>query len=240
MSDLTSLYSAIVADLEQAGAVSPYPADANEPDPRYLSYGVRAPQLKVIIQTHQAALRKLSKAQKRQLAHQLIESGYGEQQSVALHILKPLTAYFEPDKFAELDHIIRALRGWSKVDAYTGNLLPKILLSYPEELLPLVQTWNQDANMWLRRTSVVLFTRNIAKSRQFTDVALSLGEQLLFDSEDLVQKGVGWMLKDLMKVEKARILPYVQDLRRRNVSSTITLYAIRDLKGAERKSVLAH
>ena len=55
-----------------------------------------------------------------------------------------------------------------------------------------------------------------------------------------VVKGVGWMLKDLMKVDKLRLVNYVKQLRQRGVSSTITLYAIRDLKGAERAAVLAN
>jgi hypothetical protein len=51
-------------------------------------------------------------------------------------------------------------------------------------------------------------------------------------------RGVGWALKDTMRANKQRILDYVKDFRRKGVSSTITLYAIRDLKGQEREDVL--
>ena len=63
----------------------------------------------------------------------------------------------------------------------------------------------------------------------------------MWDSHDLVQKGVDWALKDTRRGAKEKVLEYVKyvkDLRRRGVLSTITLYAIRDLKGAERKAVL--
>lgn len=40
------------------------------------------------------------------------------------------------------------------------------------------------------------------------------------------------------KFLRDHVLPYIKELRRRGVSSTITLYAIRDLKGAEREEVL--
>ena len=60
----------------------------------------------------------------------------------------------------------------------------------------------------------------------------------MWDSHDLVQKGVGRALKDTMRGAKEKVLEYVKDLRRRGVLSTITLYAIRDLKGAERKAAL--
>lgn len=41
-----------------------------------------------------------------------------------------------------------------------------------------------------------------------------------------------------MRFDKKRVLEYVKELRRKGVSSTITLYAIRDLKGEERRKVL--
>ena len=67
---------------------------------------------------------------------------------------------------------------------------------------------------------------------------LDLCERLLDDPEDLVRKGVGWALKDLMRGDKTRVLAYVADLRRRGASAVITLYALRDLQGAERQAVL--
>jgi 3-methyladenine DNA glycosylase AlkD len=85
----------------------------------------------------------------------------------------------------------------------------------------------------------VTFVRKIAKSGEFTEEVLHLCENLIWDEEDIVQKGVGWALKDNLRSAPDRILPYIRDLRQRGVSSTITLYAIRDLKGAKRQEVLA-
>jgi 3-methyladenine DNA glycosylase AlkD len=61
----------------------------------------------------------------------------------------------------------------------------------------------------------------------------------VWDQDDLVQKGVGWALKDCMRGDKERVLAYVKNLRRRGVPAVITLYAIRDLRGEERQAVLA-
>jgi 3-methyladenine DNA glycosylase AlkD len=74
---------------------------------------------------------------------------------------------------------------------------------------------------------------------EFTEETLRLRENLIWDEEDIVRKGVGWALKDNLRSAPMRVLPYIKELRQREVSSTITLYAIRDLKGAERQAVLA-
>jgi len=85
----------------------------------------------------------------------------------------------------------------------------------------------------------VVFTRRIAKEGRFIDEALNLCEHLIWDEDDLVKKGVGWALKDHIRGNKDRVLRYVKTLKRRGVSSVITLYAIRDLKGEERSEVLS-
>ena len=238
MKVVDSLYISIVRDLELAGRESRYRADADEPDPRYKSYGVRADGRKSIIRTHHKAIRGLQLQEQLELARKLIESEYGEQQKIALFIIEPHAGYFSPDKFDQIDRLVRYLHGWSNIDSYTGTLLRDVLFQYPDGFLELVRRWNQDEDLWLRRASVVLFTRKVVKSDQFTDVALEFCENLIYDPKVLVQKGVGWSLKDLMRSDKERIKNYVTDLRARGVSSVITLYAIKDIEGDERTEIL--
>ncbi len=68
---------------------------------------------------------------------------------------------------------------------------------------------------------------------------LAMCDRLIWDPEDIVRKGVGWALKEQMKVAPEEIKDYVKRLRRQGVSSTITLYAIRNLEGEERQEILA-
>jgi 3-methyladenine DNA glycosylase AlkD len=236
--NVSSLRNRIVADLVEAGNGTPYAADANEPDPRYLGYGVRNAAMQKLIAKYKAEMRQLSVEEKLALATSLIESGYGEQKRVALHLLEQIPEYFTTARIDLLDTLIRKLHGWSKIDSVTGSLLKDVLERHPKELLKRVSSWNLDSDMWMRRASVVLFTRKVARSGEYTDVALNHCERLKHDPEDLVRKGVGWCLKDLMRGDKKRVLDYVISLRRQGVSSVITLYALRDIKGDERVRVL--
>jgi 3-methyladenine DNA glycosylase AlkD len=238
MNEVDRIYNSIVGDLQTAGRESRYRADADEPDPRYKSYGVRADGRNRVIRTYRKAIRGLQRNEQLKLARMLVESEFGEQQSIALFILEPHAGYFSPDKFGQIDDFVRLLHGWSKIDSYTGSFLRDVLFEHPDEFITLVRQWNQEEDMWLRRASVVLFTRKVAASGQFIDAALEFCENLLYDPELLVQKGVGWSLKDLMRSDKERIIEYVIDLRERGVSNVITLYAIKDIKGSERADIL--
>ncbi len=172
------------------------------------------------------------------LASDLLDSGYGEQQTVALYLLNRFVDGFTPDRFELVDEVFRKLHGWSKIDAYSGSFLRTLLTVHPEATLKLAADWNRDEELWLRRASVVLFTRKTAASGLYTDTALEFCENLKHDVEDMVRKGVGWCLKDLMKADRQRIIDYVIELRHQKVSSTITLYALRDIKGEERSAIL--
>lgn len=132
MNQVQRIYKLIVKDLELAGAKSAYVADANEPDPRYKSYGVRAKGKKEIIAKYKKEIRNLAQNQQIKLATKLIKSRYGEQQSVALFILEKHPDYFSPENFDQLNLLVRCLNGWSKVDSFTGTLLRDILFNYPE------------------------------------------------------------------------------------------------------------
>jgi len=140
MNQINDLHKLIRNDLEIAGKASSYPADANEPDPRYKSYGVRSQGKKEILAAHRQSIRALSVDQQIELATVLIHSRFGEQQSVGLFILEKFPHYFSPNRFQELDALVRSLHGWSKVDAFSGSLLRDILFQHSQEFSELVRT----------------------------------------------------------------------------------------------------
>lgn len=92
--------------------------------------------------------------------------------------------------------------------------------------------------MWKKRASVVAFVWKIGASGEFTDLILHLCDNLIWDKEDIVKKGVGWALRDTLSGDKKKVLEYVKSLKRQGVSSVITLYALKDVKGREREDVL--
>lgn len=130
------------------------------------------------------------------------------------------------------------MSNWAETDWFCIRVVQPLLRKFPKETMSLLRKWNSSKSLWKRRASVVAFTRKIGISGKFTHEVLELCDNLIWDSEDMVRKGVGWALKDNMRGAKKRVLDYVKSLRRKGVSSTITLYAIRDLKGKEREEVL--
>ncbi len=202
-----------------------------------VSYGFDKSDMEQVHRRFDGHFRELSLAEGIALAGKLIRSGNSTLIHIGIHLLGLRRDELDPSHFRFFDEVVDHFVGWGNVDHFR-SVLQSLLDRHPDEVIGLLRKWNRSDNRWKRRASVVVFTRRIAKDGRFIDEALDLCEHLIWDEDDLVRKGVGWALRDNMRADKERVLSYVKALRRRGVSSVITLYAIRDVKGEERKEVL--
>lgn len=239
--DPQDIYAAIVADIKKQS--NPEAATIDKRYHKYdgyNSYGLKAPVLDRIHRLHKTVLRELSCEDTRSLATRFYASHKEEEVLTGNYILALHTDCLAlPEQNTYLNQISDKLMSWSTTDDFTGTIIQPLLLQQPAATLKLLRKWNISSNIWQQRTSVVAFTRKIGESGNFTSEALEFCQNLIASSEDLVQKAVGWALKDVMRGDKQRVLEYVKKLRKNGAPATITLYAIRDLKDKERAEVLS-
>lgn len=211
----------------------------NKPGDEWVSYGLKTDAFRSVMREFRTRITALPLDERLELAAALMAERVGEMGHAGIDVLALTKGELGPAHFSRLDRMVDDFTGWSHVDDFCISVAQPLLLTYPDETLEQLKEWNGSANRWKRRTSVVAFVRKIGASGRFTSEALELCENLVRDPEDLVQKGVGWALKDVMRGDPERVLAYVKELRRRGVSAVTTLYAIRDLKGAAREEALA-
>ncbi|MFX0063634.1 MAG: DNA alkylation repair protein [Candidatus Hermodarchaeota archaeon] len=238
-STLDDLIKELRQAFEDEAGRSPGPDRKFHKHDDYLSYGLKVKDLRRVRKEFLSRFLELPFEARLKLAAKLIAENIGELGHTGIVLLTKSIENLSPQYFDYLDQVLDHFRSWGLVDHFCGDVIKPLLLKYPELVLELLEKWSESSNRWKRRASVVPFTRSIGESGQFTDEVLHLCNKLIWDPEDIVQKGVGWALKDNLRSSPDRILPYIKELRRKGVPSTITLYAIRDLKGAERKEVLS-
>jgi 3-methyladenine DNA glycosylase AlkD len=239
--NVEDLYTEIVEELEKRATTRLAEKEMyfhKKVGPNFKVYGIGAPQYAELFKKYRLVFRQMSLKERTRLSEKLFRSGYGGQMSFGIALLRLNTKDMKPDDFADLEMAADCLNNWASVDGFCIEVLQPLLFKYPNELLGLLRRWNAAESLWKRRASVVVFTRRVGQSGRFTEEALKLCDNLIWDSEDYVRKGVGWALKDLMRGDKKKVFAYVKMLRRKGVSAVITLYAIRDLKDAERREIL--
>ena len=202
------------------------------------SYGIRTPEIRKLIKSSKSRFKQLNLKEKFDLAKMFYKSAFFEQATIGDTIIELSVSEVNPAYFNLLDEAVDHFNNWASVDWLCLRVLQPLLMKYRAETLRLLKKWNLSDNMWKGRASVVAFVRKIGSSGEFTDSVLEFCDNLIWDKEDLVRKGVGWALKDNIPGAGKRALDYVKALRRKGVSSVITLYAIRDVKGKEGQEVL--
>ena len=239
-----ALRKQFVADLEKAAGRKPrVKRRVGHPVP-VEAYGLTVGRMRKVFVRRIGDVAALDLDARLELATLLLKSHYEEEGHIALGVLRMSVDQLTPEHFGTLDALLDDFCTWTEVDDFAtgkGSITAPLLSRYPEETLRLHEQWNSSANMWKRRTSVVTFTRKTASDGDYVDETLRFCEALMHDTEDLVQKGVGWALKDTIRAgpaAKRRVLALVKRMRREGLPSVITLYAIRDLKGAERAAIL--
>jgi 3-methyladenine DNA glycosylase AlkD len=161
----------------------------------YVSYGLKTADFRKIIKEFDPRFLELSLSKRLELATKLLETRIGELGHVGIYILSISSDQLQPKHFPILDKAADDFTSWSHVDVLCTTVTPDLLFKYPKQMLRFLEKWNRSPNRFKRRASVVTFIQGVAKSGQFLDDALRLCENLVWDEEDIVRKGVGWALK---------------------------------------------
>lgn len=125
---------------------------------------------------------------------------------------------------------------WATTDAMCGSLIGPLLLKYPR-LLPRMHTWSRDRNMWVRRASIVSLIAPIREGLAL-DLAYDIARRLHADDEDLIQKAVGWVLREAGKPDAARLERYLW-ANGPSIPRTTLRYAIERFSEKKRRGLLA-
>ena len=124
---------------------------------------------------------------------------------------------------------------WATTDSICGSLIGRLLVAHPA-LLNGMRRWSRDLNMWVRRASAVAVIPSVRRGDAL-DLGYAIAKTLHGDKEDLIQKAVGWMLREAGKADPKRLERY---LRRngRSIPRTTLRYAIERFPAAKRRELL--
>ncbi|HBE69532.1 MAG TPA: DNA alkylation repair protein [Planctomycetaceae bacterium] len=131
----------------------------------------------------------------------------------------------------QLDHV----NNWDLVDCSAHKILGAWLIEKPAERRVLKKL-RRSPDIWRKRVSVIA-TLPLIKSGSMEEILLA-AEELLDHPHDLIHKAVGWMLREMGKVEPAALRGFLSQYAS-EMPRTMLRYAIEKLEPAERKSWLS-
>lgn len=100
------------------------------------------------------------------------------------------------------------VRGWGDCDDFCVHAFGE-LICQRSELVSNIIAWTQREEFWMRRASAVVLLVSI-KHDKYKDInPLQISDLLMKDEHYLVQKGYGWLLKELSIKEPKLVFEYL-------------------------------
>jgi 3-methyladenine DNA glycosylase AlkD len=166
----------------------------------------------------------------------LLKSRYHEERLFALILLVLAYKKADPDGQKRIYNFYlgntRYVNNWDLVDLSAQYIVGDYLRNRDKKPLYRLAV---SANLWERRIAIIS-TFDFIRHNEFSD-ALAISKILLSDTQDLIHKAVGWMLREVgnkdIAAEEAFLKKYYQSMPR-----TMLRYAIEKFEEKKRKSYL--
>jgi len=109
------------------------------------------------------------------------------------------------------DREFKLFGSWLDHDALASYLIGPMIASDPRRAKAVFQ-WAKSRDRWHRRAATVALIRAIREQRCRAEV-VKITQLLLADKDDMVQKGLGWLLREAAKYDRERTLPLLMKIR---------------------------
>ncbi len=115
---------------------------------------------------------------------------------------------------------ISQINNWDLVDKVAPNLIGIHLENKPHKQF---LEWSDSASLWVRRIAIISTWPKI-KNNEF-NLTLKLAKKYLNDSEDLIHKATGWMLREIGKRDEGILLNFMKK-NHKNMPRIMVSYAL--------------
>jgi 3-methyladenine DNA glycosylase AlkD len=130
-------------------------------------------------------------------------------------LLQGLTGKFGDKEFQLFSTWIPRISTWAEHDALASYLLGPMIASEPRRAKAVaVFPWSRSKDRWHRRAAAVSLIRAMREQKCRREV-VQISNLLITDNDDMVQKGVGWLLREAAKYDRDQTLPYMMKIRDR-------------------------
>jgi 3-methyladenine DNA glycosylase AlkD len=172
-----------------------------------------------------------------QVADNLFSGQMLEEKVMAVFLLEKQTENFGDNEFKLFAAWLDRVASWADHDALAHYLLAPMVAAQPARCREVFR-WAKSRNRWRRRAACVALIRGARERRFFAEI-VRLSNQLLRnkDEDDMVQKGLGWLLRETAKADPKRTVPYLMRIRK-NAPRLVLRTACETLPVTTRKQVL--
>ena len=145
------------------------------------------------------------------VADELFTGRVLEEKVAAVFLLENMEAQFTSREFRLFESWLDRISSWADHDGLVHSLIAPMVAANPARVKN-VSRWAESPDRWHRRAACVALIRG-ARAKMFFPDIVKLSDSLLTDQDDMVQKGLGWLLRETAKYDARRTVPYLMKIR---------------------------
>jgi 3-methyladenine DNA glycosylase AlkD len=170
------------------------------------------------------------------VADRLFRGRVLEEKICAVFLLEKLTDDFGDAEFSMFESWLPRISSWADHDALVHHLIAPMVASKTIRARN-VFVWAKSQNRWHRRAACVALIQG-TRQKMFLPEIKRLSNLLLHDEDDMVLKGLGWLLRETAKHAAPMTIPYLHQIRVR-APRLVLRTACETLPASVRKRILA-
>ena len=199
-------------------------------------YGVKTAIVTQIGNQAFKLIKAMPKSEVFALCEDLWKSGMMEESFIACNWTYSIRKQYAPEDFAMFEAWVnKYVSNWAACDSLCNHSIGSFLEQYPS-FVEDIKEWTFSKNRWVKRASAVSFILPARKGLFKKDI-FEIADNLLLDTDDMVQKGYGWMLKSLADACEDEVFQYVLD-HRSSMPRTALRYAIEKMPDEKKREAM--
>lgn len=171
-------------------------------------YGVqkrgRAPILKELLSRYRPETRE----QYEELVLALWGMSHREEKYLAQGVATAHREFIVPESLSLYKRMIVEGAWWDLVDEVATHMIRPLVIEYPNQIWPVVDTWIGDGNMWLRRSAIICQVG--ARESTDADRLFRFCQARAHESEFFIRKAIGWALRDYARTDPVAVAGFVR------------------------------
>lgn len=170
------------------------------------------------------------------VADRLFRGRVLEEKVFSVFLLEKLVNQLGDREFRLFESWLPRISSWADHDGLVHYLIAPMIAAEPGRARS-VFVWAKSASRWHRRAACVALIQGTRRKMFFSEI-VRLSNILLHDEDDMVQKGLGWLLRETAKYNRAKTVPYLLKICPRSPRLVLRT-ACETLPATTRKKILA-
>ncbi len=148
-----------------------------------------------------------------QVADQLFRGEVLEEKVFAVMLLEDMTEQFGRAEFKLFESWLDRISTWADHDGLVHYLIGPMVAA-DDSYLARPPRWAKKKTVWHQRAAAVSLIHSTRQHKNFDHIQ-RITEMLLASDDDMVQKGLGWLLREAAKANPEQTVAYLMTIRDR-------------------------